>query len=268
MSAQPARTPDVPPEFTTAARRERFDGYTVKAHKLIEEGNLKEAYRLLAMASSTAHTPDMVRKGKELIARFNKAASEKLIEADREFSDANYASALGTYRELSRFKAFAVGKTADRRFRSAMKNSMIRPAVREAKAAQLFEFVEGALRGEPEDVVATLASSSGLFSRPVPNRTAVEEVEELTDAETYLSRCEDGDCTICTDDCSDEDRAYYLLEEDRLPVVRRLETISNRFGDTATGQRASELLDTLLSDPKFLSDIQDKKRRSRPRRTG
>ena len=201
-----------------------------EAAKFLAKGDVSLAYRNADFAAPYATDEDRQGQVIALVAKIAEQANKLLADANAKYAAGKYAEALEGYRILVGMPKLPAAGQARQKLHEAEQNPAVASALREPRAAILYDQVDLLLGGWTSKGDVKVASDKA------PHGAA-------------------GAGTDCVDDYI---LAKQLCVEDRIKLTKLLTPIAKGFSDTPTGQKADKLLKQLLADPAFAAAFNTK----------
>ena len=188
--------------------------------KQLAENDLRRAYVNLNRAASLNSDNSQLRG---LAQQLKELTQEQLVIADSYHEQGQCEQALTIYLDVAKMSKLDVAKEAKLKLDQTRKNPAYRSAMREFRAARMYEVVDSLLLASPQN--------------SQESKTISVAAESVTTERTDLQR------------------AMGLDFEPRMRLVLRLAKIVKRYGDTSSGQRAADLHEQLLTDIEFAAEL-------------
>jgi tetratricopeptide (TPR) repeat protein len=206
-----------------ASTQDTFLFYLDEATKSLDKGDLVRAYRNVDFAARYATDQERHSQYDQVLRKVSAQADKVLDDANAKYAAGKYPEALGAYRVLVGMSNLPAAAEAWKKLREAERDPAMASALREPKAAMMYDQVDlllggwtskGDLKAAASDVTPPAAAGAG------------------------------------ADAVDDYGLAQRLGVEDRIKLTTLLRSIA-KFSDTPTGQKADKLLQQLLDDPAF-----------------
>jgi tetratricopeptide (TPR) repeat protein len=215
------------------AKRKSLDKVIAEARKALAADQVPRAVYLYRRALGIAGSDKTMRAKVAALGReIEPRGQAMLAEADKKYAAGDYLAALTAYQRVAvvfRPSGLASGKKAAAKLAEAEKDPKVAAALKEVKAAALFERVDRriqAARTKMLESMAALAASAGADPDKTPD---------------------DAPLTAVVSGMSLEHQAE---------VVDTLTTVVKLYGDTPTGEKAAPMLEKLKSDKKMMASIE------------
>lgn len=215
------------------AKRKSLDKYIAEARKALAADQIPRAVLLYRRALSIAGSDKTLRaKVVALGGEIDPRGQAMLDEADKKYAAGDHLAALTEYRRIAavfRPSGLASGKRAVAKLAEAEKDPKVAAALKEVKAAGLFERVDlriQAARTKMLESMAALAASAGADADKTPDDVPLMDV------------------------------VSGMSPNRQAEVVGTLTTIVKLYSDTPTGEKAAPMLEMLKSDKKIMASIE------------
>ncbi|MEX0774172.1 MAG: tetratricopeptide repeat protein [Phycisphaeraceae bacterium] len=237
------------------------------------------AYRNLDYACRYASDQSRRDKALGLVNRFNASAQQMLAQAHTAYKAGDYTEALRIYRVLVCMPKLPVAADARRKLVEAEADPAVQSALREVKAAMLYDRIELLLGGwtsEPpegegaatsEAAPASGSDAAGTTSPATETNAAQTTVPApatepggiyvIDPASTDANKAPaEGTRADCEDDLV---LARQLGQKDRLRLVDLLQAVCKPYPETPTGQKAAQFTQRLMDDAEFAQYYKSRK---------
>jgi len=210
------------------AKRKSLDKLIAEARKALAEKEVPRAVYFFRRALRIAGSDKTLRAKLAPLGREIDACGQAMLgEADKKYAAGDHLAALKEYQRVAavfRSSGLATGKKAAAKLAEAEKDPKVAAALKEVKAAVLFERVDLRIQAARTKMLESMVAGAD------PGKTA----DDVT-----LTAVVSG-----------------MKPDHRAEVVGTLTTIVNLYSDTPTGKKAAPMLEKLKSDKKIMASIE------------
>lgn len=232
-----------------SARQKAYKQCIARARRYLDEDKLYRAYRSITAAARSADGNKMKQQVQALLGELETKVDALMRQADQQYSSANYAEAMKTYRSVSRMKKLKAAAAAKKKYAAGNKDpgvrNAVRQAMREVMATEKYERVEEML----EAVCAAGNLDLSVEAESSSDDTAIPS--DNTDTPNA-----DADLPGTRDIQHELDHVKMLKPTERAEVVTTLEALAKRYADTHAGYQAAQLLEHAQTDQELAAQLE------------
>ncbi len=243
---------------------DRCAHYLQLARAALAEGKLAATRRNLDMAAGLAVTPALGRQVQDLRLQFDQLGADLLVQAESHYAAGDYPTALRTYQVVAvSLGQLPTGLLARARLEAAERDPAVRSAVRETKAAALYQTIEGLLQAQwrAEQPAPAQPGPEDPLTDPLAQPAPADADDPLADVEPLEASWIAGEPPDPTQAArpADLELIARMPLDRQIRTVELLEKVVELYGDTSTGARAEGLLADLRNNGPLMQALQDRR---------